>query len=125
MKRIKNIIFTIILMGLIILVYINLDKISTFITNYLIDSRKPEIQEKNAYARNYEYVNFSYEEDFIPYTIDDIKNIYFNVLNNGWEKFIFYCPREYTTCIDDVKQIGNDESLLSKINDYHIWNSIF
>ena len=36
------------------------------------------------------------------------------VLNNGWESFTFYCPREYVTCAEDVKTaISNNEIKVS------------
>ena len=41
--------------------------------------------------------------------------LFFNVLNNGWDNFTFYCPKEYTTCSDDVERIANNRELLSAI----------
>lgn len=118
MKRIGNVIFILILMSCVLIVYFNIDDISDFFTDYLLSQRKALLKESNQYKRNYRYITFSNDEDYIPYTKEDIKNIYFNILNNGWDSFTFYCPKEYTNCLDDVKEIGTDKIILSEINDY-------
>ena len=118
MKKIGNLIFTLILMGIVLLVYFNIDSISTFFSNYLIRNQKIIIKETNEYKRDYNYITFNTNEDYIPYTKEKIKNIYFNIINNGWTTFTFYCPKEYQECLSDVESIGNNEELMSKINDY-------
>lgn len=124
MKQIKNILFTIAMMGIVLIVYTNVDEISSVVKKYLVNSNTPIIKESNSYKRDYKYLSFNYDEDFVPLNKDDIMNIYFNVLNNGWTEFTFYCPYEYTTCLYDVETIAFDNELLSKINNYvHPYNS--
>lgn len=124
MKQIKNILFTIAMMGIVLIVYTNVDEISSVVKKFLVNSNTPIIKESNAYTRDYKYISFNYDEDFVPLNKDDIMNIYFNVLNNGWTEFTFYCPFEYTTCLYDVETIAFDNELLSKINNYvHPYNS--
>lgn len=118
MKKLGNILFTFVLMGLVVLVYLNIDTISDKINEFLISQKKVIIKDKNIYSRDYEYTNFSYDEDYVPLSEEDIKNIYFNILNNGWEEFTFYCPKEYMTCVSDLERIANDKILLSDINSY-------
>ena len=126
MKQIKNILFTIAMMGIVLIVYTNVDEISSVVKKYLVNSNEPVIKETNQYKRDYNYLTFSYDEDFKPLNKDDIINIYFNVLNNGWTSFTFYCPYEYTTCLYDVEQIAFNNELLSKINNYvHPFNSFY
>lgn len=124
MKTVKNILFTIAMLGIIFIVYTNVDEISTYVKNTLVSNNEPIINESNDYKRDYQYLSFSYDENYIPLNIEDIKNIYFNILNNGWDRFTFYCPYEYTTCLEDVETVAFDNELLSKINNYvHPYNS--
>ena len=40
------------------------------------------------------------------------------------ENFTFYCPDTYETCLDDVKDIAYNKTVLSNINDFvHPYNS--
>ncbi len=126
MRRIKNILFTIVMMAIVLLVYTNAEEISSVVKKYLVNGNQPILKENNEYKRNFQYVAFSYDEDYVPINKDDIINIYFNILNNGWDSFTFYCPYEYKTCLHDVETVAFDNELLSKINNYvHPYNSFF
>ena len=124
MKSFKNMIFTILMMSLVLVVYINIDNISDFLKRLLVTDDEIIIEDGNKYTRDYKFISFSQDEDFIPYNGSDIKNIYFNILNNGWDSFTFYCPEEYDNCVNDVIDIADNKELLSKINNYvHPYNS--
>jgi len=126
MKKIENILFTLILLGIIWIVYNNIESISSVVKSYLVNKNKVVIKETNQYTRDYNYISFSKEEDFIPYNKDDIMNIFYNVLNNGWSEFTFYCQDSYKECMSDVETIAFDNELLSKINNYvHPFNSFY
>ena len=125
MNKIINLVFTIILLSLILLVYLKIDEITDFFTGFMFDEKTVEIKEKNEYARDFYYVKFQNDDKFIPVDKESILNIFYNIFNNGYDEFTFYCPSEYEDCIDDVKTIANDNVLLSKVNDYvHPFNSI-
>lgn len=124
MKTIKNILFTILLMGIVLVVYLSRNNISVSIKDFLVKENKPIIAESNEYKRNFDYIRFSYIDDYTPYNKEDILNIYFNILNNGWKEFTFYCPSEYANCMNDVNDLVTDEILMTKINNYvHPYNS--
>lgn len=126
MKNFKNILFTLAMIGIVCVVYVNVDEISSVVKKYLVSNNTPVIKESNDYKRSYEYINFDYEEDYVPFSRNDIMNIYFNILNNGWKTFTFYCPYEYNTCLYDVENIAFNNELLSKINNYvHPFNSFY
>lgn len=126
MKKIENILFTLILFGIIWIIYYNIEEISSVVKSYLINDKKIVTKETNQYTRNYNYIVFTNEEDFIPYNKDDIMNIFYNILNNGWDDFTFYCPDSYNECMDDIETIAFDNELLSKINNYvHPFNSFY
>lgn len=124
MNKIINLVFTIILLSLILLVYLKIDEITDFFTGFMFDEKTVEIKEKNEYARDFDYVKFQNDDEFIPVDKESILNIFYNIFNDGYDEFTFYCPSEYEDCIDDVKTIANDNVVLSKVNDYvHPFNS--
>ena len=124
MNKIINLVFTIILLSLILLVYLKIDEITDFFTGFMSDEKTVEVKEKNEYARDFDYVKFQNDDEFIPVDKESILNIFYNIFNDGYDEFTFYCPSEYEDCIDDVKTIANDNVLLSKVNDYvHPFNS--
>ena len=91
-----------------------------------IVSSEPEliIKENNNYTKNIDYLYVQRTDDYIPYSYQDLLNIYYSVINNGWDQFTFYCPKEYTKCLNDVSQISSDELILTQLNNYvHPFNS--
>lgn len=118
MKKLENILFTLILILGVLVVYKNIDTISEYANKYIFKNKTITISDSNIYKRNYEYIVFRDNNNFIPYTKDDIIDIYYKILNNGWEEFSFYCPDEYTNCLNDVEDIAKNNTLLSKINGY-------
>lgn len=105
-------------------IYIKSEDISTTITDFLNKENTVEVKDSNIYKRNYDYIKFTNTNDFTPYNKEDILNIYYNIVNNGWDEFTFYCPKEYTNCTNDINIMANDRELMSKVNNYvHPFNS--
>ena len=100
----------------------NYDEVTTKIVKVIKKySRKAiVIPESNAYHRTYEFLSVSETDNFEPRNKEDIKKIYYTVLNNGWNSFRFYCDDEYPTCVNDVKEIANSQfnEYISTINNY-------
>ena len=124
MKKIKNILYTILLMIIVYFVYINLDDITKDLKALIVSKNDLVIKEPNSYKVDYTFENFNYKISYVPYNKEELIDIYFNVLNNGYNEFTFYCPKEYKNCTKDVESIGNDSKLMSNINNYvHPYNS--
>lgn len=124
MKKIKNILYTILLMLIVYYVYINLDDITKDLKALIVSKNDLVIKEPNSYKVDYTFENFNYKISYVPYNKEELIDIYFNVLNNGYNEFTFYCPKEYKSCTKDVESIGNDSKLMSNINNYvHPYNS--
>lgn len=124
MKKIKNILYTILLMLIVYFVYINLDNITKDLKALIVSKNDLVIKEPNSYKVDYTFENFNYKISYVPYNKEELIDIYFNVLNNGYNEFTFYCPKEYKSCTKDVESIGNDSKLMSNINNYvHPYNS--
>lgn len=105
-----------ILTGLIIL---RQDDIITIIHNYILPKNSAvTLGDKNQYYRDYDFYFIQNTNDFSPNNYQDILNIYYTAINAGKGEFTFYCPREYTQCLNDIQTLANDQTLLSDINNY-------
>lgn len=111
-------VLTLILLYGIYFIFKNQEEIITLYYNTFKSEQSIDIKEANEYKRYYNFLKYSVEEDYVPTNKEDLKNILFNILNNGWDEFTFYCPLDYKNCIEDVKEISNDRTLLSSINNY-------
>lgn len=115
MKKLNYLILSFIFLAVIVY---NLDFITDKISNILKHQPKVIISSPNEYYKinNYKFVQESI--DFIPYSKQDLKNIFYTILNKGYDKFTFYCPSEYYDCIKDVNLLSSDASLLTHINNF-------
>ena len=109
---------------LILYVLLNVDTISNFLSKTLSNNNILTIGKNNEYTKDYDFLYVQNSKDYIPYSYTDLTNIIYSVINQGWEEFTFYCPSEYTECINDVSFISNDDLTLTHINNYvHPFNS--
>ena len=111
-------------LAIIFTIFFMKDDISKFIGDFINKQKDKNIVNKINIPKSNEYKNgttYSYVKEvnnYIPSNKDDIKNIVYTILNNGFSEFTFYCPTSYESCIDDVTQITNDEEQLSNINNF-------
>lgn len=120
----KNIIISVVCLIIIILSCIYNDQISSKIVSLLDTKPYLVISDSNEYAKNKDYLFVKKTTNFSPYGYQDLMNIIFTILDNGYENFTFYCPTEYEECINDIEDITNDTSLLTTINNYiHPFNN--
>lgn len=105
----------------IYLFYINFETImkgiNTFIDN--IKTHEVVVPSDTKNHRVYNYKTVRETNDFNPKSIDDLKNIYYTVLNNGWNEFTFYCDNKiYPSCAEDVKTLANNNPYVALINNF-------
>ena len=82
------------------------------------------IKKANEFTKNGNYLFVQKTDNFTPYSYQDLLNIFYSVIDNGWNEFTFYCPKEYTKCLADVSKISGDELILTHLNNYsHPFNS--
>lgn len=118
MVKIKRFLSLLIIFVVMFAVGINFERIEYEIRAYFANSREIVPKSDNGFKKNYSY-NFVHEaDDFVPYSKDDLFEIFYTILNNGWEDFTFYCPYEYTSCINDINELSSNTSLLSDLNNY-------
>ncbi len=119
-KKLVFILFSLIFIFAIYLFYFNYDTVMNKIS-YAIDKLTNNvaiIPSTTSYKRKYKYETFSETNDFEPDNIEEIKSIYYTVINNGWNEFTFYCKRSYKTCVEDVRLVADDSNFISLINNY-------
>lgn len=129
MKAIKKLIITVILLGIIFLLYLYHTEIIKYImVNYIYHDNQSKMK-NNDYkkANNWLYVQTT--SDFTPKNKQDILNIFYTALDDGWDDLTFYCPNEYKNCLNDVKEITSENYMLSNINNfvstYNSYNTIY
>ena len=114
-------IFCILFIGLVIL---NVNQISDSIARALEKNPKVFVEEGNEYKKEDDFIYVQNTKDFVPLSYNDLLNIYYTILNNGYENFTFYCPSEYKDCTKDVADISNNPETLSYISNFvHPFNS--
>lgn len=120
-KRLFNVLISLILLFGVYLFFINYDKAMNKINRFLdkisgFEVVIPKEQTKN--NRKYNFKVLKETNNFEPKNIDDIKSIYYTVLNEGWDEFTFYCRSEYEGCANDVRTVADDSEYVSLINNY-------
>lgn len=121
MKKLLSSIFLLICLGLI---WFYQEPIINYILDNFVYSNEIILGTDNEYKRDYSYGFVQSTNNFKPNNRQDIINIIYTFLDRGWESFSFYCPDEYTDCINTVEEITNNQDLLSNINNYvHPFNS--
>lgn len=120
----KKIIVPIICIALLAITFIYLNPITDTLAAFISNSPDVVIKKSNAYTKDIDYLFVQRTDDFTPYSYQDLLNIYYSVINNGWDEFTFYCPKEYSDCLDDVSNISGDDLILTHLNNYvHPFNS--
>ena len=114
----KRLIVPIILITLITLELVYMNDIKKVATDIINNRPKLIIEPSNEYKKDYDFLFVERNNTYVPYSIRDIRNIFYSVINNGWEEFTFYCPTEYEDCVKDVQTISGNDVLLTDINNY-------
>ena len=120
----KKLLVPIICLFCILVVLLNIDVITDKLMFFLNQTTTNTIEIKNDYYKSSNYIFISNTENFTPYGIEDILNIMYTIINSGTTNFTFYCPKEYSNCVNDMKEITKDKTLLTHLNNFvHPFNS--
>lgn len=128
MKNIKKILsYTLLIVILLGLFFYN-DSISNFIIVNFIYKREIVIKDANQYQKKLDVSFVKQSTDFEPENRQELLNILYTILNNGWENFTFYCGKKYDACTDDMNTIISDKALVSNLNNlvspYNSYNQL-
>ena len=121
----KKLLSLVVILGIFAVCLIYNDEIINYLVNNFSNLKSDKsIIENNKYASNNNYDFVKITDNFSPTSKEDIKNIYYTVINSGMTDFTFYCSDEYETCIDDINYVSNNQILLSSINNFvPVYNS--
>ena len=114
------------LLNIVILTLYFQSDIVDYINKYIY---KDEIIEQqsivyNDYKSNFNYLYISETDKISPNNIEQLKDLYYTVLNSGMSEYSFYCPDDYVNCFNDISSISNDSLFLGTLNNYvHPYNS--
>ena len=104
--------------------FINNNELTEMAVKLFDSTPKPVILPGNDYAKKKGYEFVSLSKDYVPYSYQDLLDIMFSIINNGWDEFTFYCPSEYSTCLKDTEDICDDSVLLTHLNNFvHPYNN--
>lgn len=120
----KKLLSTLILTTILCMSIIYRNEIITYVLDKWIYTREISLEENNNYAENNNYQFIQLTDNFYPNNKQQLQNIIYTYLNNGWQEFTFYCGKEYENCLSDIKDLINNNTLLSHINNFvHPYNS--
>ena len=123
MKNLSKIIVSVICLAIILLTFVKMDDITDFLVPFIEQDTNVTVLNGNAYKKNIDYLFVQNTDNFAPLSKQDIKNIFYTVVNNGWKNFNYYCPKEYVDCLKDTESISQDKDLLTHINNFvHPYN---
>lgn len=120
----KKLILPLCSMAIIIVTIIYLGPITDKLVNVIDKDPILVLKPSDSFTKNKDYLFVQRSNDFRPYSYQDLLNIYYTVIDNGWREFTFYCPEEYKNCVSDATKISGDELILTHLNNYvHPFNS--
>ena len=120
----KNILKILLLVLFGLLVYTYRNNITEYILLNYVYKNDFNYSSSNEYKKNNEFSYFKLIDNYKPENKEDIFNIIYNAINNGYDSFNFYCQNSYETCLDDVKDLTGNYELLAYINNFvHPYNS--
>lgn len=62
--------------------------------------------------------------DYYPKNKQEVLNIIYTAINNGWGEFSFFCDYNYESCEDDITFLAEENETLTLVNNYvHPFNS--
>ena len=108
----------------ILLVLLNLDTITDFISKHISDNNNLTIPVSNEYKKEDEFLYVQKSIDYKPYSYHDLINIFYSIINSGFSEFTFFFFFEYTECLSDASNLSKDDLTLTHINNFvHPFNS--
>ena len=121
MRKLFTTLFLLIFLGLILTYY---SEIFDYVVKNVVYKSELIYDDPNKFKRDYDFEFVKQTNNFEPQNKQDIMNIIYTMLNNGWNDFTFFCPREYEECLNDVQVLIEDRVLISNINNFvSVYNS--
>ena len=71
---------------------------------------------ENKYMYKEFNINIKNTTNFYPSNKEELLNVYYTILNNGFDDFVYYCSDEYSKCLSDINDISKDSNTFTYIN---------
>lgn len=121
LRKIKKLLSTILFILILCLIFLYKKDIAKFILQTLnLRYTTVELDKSNIYSNNNKY-EFSYVKKINKFEIknkQDLINAFYSILDSGENSFTFYCSKKYHECKDDLKDISENQTILSNINSF-------
>lgn len=111
------------LLAFLVFVYLYRVDITKYIVRKYFIEDNIVSKEPNEYAKRRNYINFKITDNFIPSNKEELKNLFYTMLDSGWSNLTFYCTDDYTTYLDDIDEMTNDGTFATINNYVHPYNS--
>ena len=118
MTKLKTVLLVIVCFVVVIALALNFNSIKEELKELFKSHPDLIIKPGNDYTKEYDFKFIKRSDDYVPHSKEDLYDIFYSTLNKGWIEFTFYCPIEYTTCLEDIESLSNDKVLLSDINNF-------
>jgi len=119
----KKIITVLLLIILFVTVFYRKEITEYLIDNYILN-KEIVIVDANKYQKKQNYGFVQITDNFIPRNKQELINIFYTILDYGWDEFSFYCSNEYKECANDLDNMIADQIILSNVNNFvHPYNS--
>ena len=116
--------FSILVFALFIAAAFNYKIVGRYIAYNIIYKYEVLDQPQVGYVKEEEYTYFNSTHDFYPKSEEEIIDIFYTAINNGWTNFAFVCEYDYKNCEQDVSDVAANNELLTSINNFvHPFNS--
>lgn len=107
----------------VVFVAFNFQKWTDALAGYVLKDKEILIPPDSSYTKSEQFLFVKDVDSFVPYSKGDLKNIFYTIVNHGWQEFTFYCPNEYKSCLNDLKEMSKNQDLLTHINNFvHPYN---
>jgi len=116
MKKYKIHISTVILLILLVTCFFYKTEIVTFVMNNVTEYTTVNKPDDNKYTKNFDFLFVQNTDNFHVKNKQGILNAIYTILNSGKDSYTFYCSKEYDNCLNDLKEISENQILLSVIN---------
>ena len=124
MKQMKKFLYIVIVFVLVICIFLYSKPIARFFMENFIYKNDMVIKAANQYKKSLDISYLKETSDFKPNSRQDLLNIIYTILNNGWSEFTFFCDENYDTCFEDAKSLTENPEELSNFNNFvHPYNS--
>ena len=118
LKWLRNNVFTLFCCAFLLFIFSQINTISSFLTGLIEPRVSVALDKRSEYFKTDEFLFVKNVESFSPLSKGDLKDIFFTIVNSGWQSFTFYCPSEYKDCGSDMRDFSQDQDLLTHINNY-------